>query len=164
MLQECGVFLERARRHRGAEAYGAAHAAELSTRMSTQIAPELNALTYEVIGIAMEIHTEVGSGMREGVYEKLLATRLRQAEHNVAVQHPVRIQVGRERFDQAFRVDLLVDDVLVIEVKAATAITAENIRQVASYLRFMKLDLGLILNFGAGSMRQGVKRVINAKR
>lgn len=130
--------------------------------MRNDVTPQLNALTFEVIGLAMRVHTELGTGLREGVYEKVLATRLREAGHRVRSQAEIRIQIGSDRFDRAFRVDLIVDDLLLIEVKCAKAIDSQHIRQVASYLRFMKLQLGLILNFAAPSLRDGIRRVINS--
>ena len=132
--------------------------------MHTGADSELNALSYEVIGLAMRIHTELGAGMRESVYEGVLATRLREAGHRIRVQTDIRIRIGSDRFDRAFRADLIIDDLLLIEVKCVRGISAEHIKQVASYLRFTKLPLGLVLNFAAPSMRQGIKRVINTRK
>lgn len=124
---------------------------------------ELNRLSYAVIGAAMLVHSELGPGLKETVYEAALAAELRKRQHQVHEQTVIPIVVGDRRIREGFKVDLIVDSKLLLEIKADTLIRREHIKQVASYLRFTNLQLGLILNFGASSLRRGIKRVINTR-
>ena len=121
----------------------------------------INELSYAVIGAAMRVHSEFGPGMREEVCHAALVAELRRDGRNVREQVSVPVAVGGRTIDKAFRVDLIVDDQLVVEIKCVKAIGLHDIKQVAGYLRVMGLRLGLILNFQVPSMRDGIKRVVN---
>jgi GxxExxY protein len=122
---------------------------------------ELNQLSYKVIGAAMRVHTDFGPGMKEAMYQAALAHSLRKDGHHVDEQVSVSTTVGDLRIPKAFKADLIVDRKLLIEVKSERLIRREHIKQVSVYLRLANLRLGPILNFGAGSLRNGLKRVIN---
>jgi GxxExxY protein len=118
-------------------------------------------LSHTVIGVALKIHTRFGHGMREGVYETLLAGELREQGHVVKQQVSVPLKLDGHYFNKAFTPDLVVDGILVIEVKVKSAIVDADIKQVVTYLKLMNLPMGLILNFGTTSLRYGIKRVVN---
>ena len=99
--------------------------------------------------------------MKETVYEAALAAELRKRKQEIQEQTVVSIVVGNRRIREGFKVDLIVDSKLLLEIKSDTLIRREHIKQVNTYLKFMDLRLGLILNFGANSLRRGIKRVIN---
>lgn len=124
-------------------------------------AKELTSLSYTIIGVAIRIHSQLGSGMLESVYETVMTGELRSAGHIVQQQLVVPVVYGNYNFDKAFRLDLLIDEKIIVEVKSVSAIAPEHVKQVATYLKLMNLKLGLILNFGTPAMRHGIKRVIN---
>ena len=126
-------------------------------------AKELTSLSYTIIGVAMRIHSQLGSGMMESVYETVLASELRKLGHHVQQQLAVPIQYAGFNFKKGFGLDLLVDEKIVVEIKSVSAVAPEHVKQVATYLGLMNLKLGLILNLGAPSMRYGIKRVINER-
>jgi GxxExxY protein len=124
-------------------------------------AGELNKLTFRIIGVAMRVHSELGPGLREDVYEAGLAAALHEAGHVVRQQVDIPITIAGRSFGKGARADLVVDDHVVIEVKAARGIGLHDVKQVLTYLKLLKLRVGLIFNFAAPSLREGIKRVIN---
>jgi len=121
----------------------------------------INALSYQIIGAAMRVHSEFGPGMREEVYQAALAAELRRDGHDVREQISVPIKVAGKRIGKAFRIDLLVDSLIVVEIKCVKMIGLHDIKQVAGYLMSLELKLGLILNFQVAAMRAGIKRIVN---
>lgn len=121
----------------------------------------LNELSYRIIGIAMRVHTELGPGLREEVYEAALVAEFQKEGLPVRQQVVLPITVGGRSIRKGARVDLIVDERIVIEVKAAQSIGPHHVKQIVMYLKLLDLRLGLILNFAAPSMRQGIRRVTN---
>lgn len=107
------------------------------------------------------LHRDVGSGLLESVYEVLLAEYLRECGLNVARQVRVPISHKGKVLDEAFRADLVVDRRLLIELKSAERISPVHGKQVLTYLRLMSLPLGLLMNFGQATFKEGVKRIAN---
>lgn len=120
-----------------------------------------NSLSHDVIGLAMRIHTQLGPGLFESVYETVLAGKLVEAGHHVERQRSIDITFEGMRFSNAFKIDLLIDRHLVIEVKAVEQVNALHARQLLTYLRLMNLPLGLVINFNVLRLTDGLKRVIN---
>lgn len=116
------------------------------------------------VDCGLKVHQELGPGLLEAAYEKVLAHRLRQRGLEVASQVAVPITVDGLAIDQGFRLDLLVEGQLVIEVKAIDRLQELHGRQVLTYLRFLGLPLGLLMNFSGETFRQGLKRVVNNHR
>lgn len=102
--------------------------------------------------------------MSESAYETMLAAELINSGHDVRRQVAVPLMYQNQRVGSAFKIDLLVDELIVVEIKVVKAIGLHHIRQVVTYLKAANLPLGLILNFGAPSMRYGIKRIINSPR
>jgi GxxExxY protein len=121
----------------------------------------LNELSFRIIGIAMRVHTELGTGLREEVYEAALAAELERAGHTVRRQVSMSITIAGHHIGKAARADLIVDDQIVVEVKAVRSIGLHHIRQVRTYLKLLGLKLGLIFNFDSPSLRHGIRRVVN---
>ena len=109
----------------------------------------------------MKVHTELGSGMAESAYEAVMRHALTQDGHSVRTQVLIELNYDGVRIPKAFRIDLLVEEQIIVEVKVVKSIGLHHIKQVAAYLKTTHLKLGLILNFGAPSMRYGIKRIIN---
>jgi iron complex transport system substrate-binding protein len=122
---------------------------------------EISAL---VLREAIGIHRELGPGLFESVYETVLAARLEKAAIQVRRQVPVPIVVDGLTFDVAFKIDLLVQDQLVVEIKSVEQLSKVHTKQVLTYLRLMKLPLGLLLNFSGETMKEGIRRVANDHR
>jgi iron complex transport system substrate-binding protein len=118
-------------------------------------------LSHIVIGSALRIHSGLGPGLLESVYEIVLFRDLLSQGLPVERQKPVNFTFDGYVFDRGFVADLVVDGKLLIEVKSIAKIGPVEVKQVTTYLRLMDLKLGLILNFGAASMRDGIKRIAN---
>jgi len=125
---------------------------------------KIDEISETVVRIAIGIHRELGPGLFESVYEAVLAGRLEKAGLRVVRQVTVPIIVDEMRFDAAFRIDLLVEDCLVLEVKSVEQLSKAHAKQLLTYLRLMKLPVGLLLNFSAETMRDGIRRMVNDYR
>lgn len=125
------------------------------------------ALTGEIINAAIEVHSELGCGLKEEAYEASLAWELSQRGHKVLRQVPCPVIYKGNVFCQddehPKRVDLLVDDKIVIEVKAVCAKHPVFAAQCRTYLRMLNLPTGLVLNFGFPSLKDGIENVSNSK-
>ena len=118
-------------------------------------------ITHEVIGLAMRVHRDLGPGLLESVYETVLAGKLVQLGYNVDRQKPIDIEFEQMRFDAAFRIDILVDDRLIVEIKSVEQVSKVHAKQLLTYLRLMKQPVGLLLNFGGETMKEGIRRMVN---
>lgn len=119
----------------------------------------------EIAAIAVDcgfhIHKELGPGLLESVYEIVLADALRHQGLSVQQQLPVPITFRGLAFSDAFRADLVVEGALIIEIKSVERNAPVHAKQLLTYLRLMKQPLGLLMNFGCDTFRDGVKRVVN---
>ena len=122
---------------------------------------ERDALTHDVIGAAIEVHRELGPGLLESVYEVCLCheLRLRNIECVSQVRLPVHYK-GAE-LDADFRIDILIPDRLIIEVKAVERMLGVHDAQLLTYLKLSKIRVGLLLNFNVPVLKDGVKRLVN---
>jgi iron complex transport system substrate-binding protein len=118
-------------------------------------------ITRDVIGVAMSIHRDLGPGLLESVYEAILAAKLLRMGYKVDRQKPVDIRFEDVHVEGAFRIDILVDDRLVIEIKSLDQLHKVHAKQLLTYLRLMQQPVGLILNFGGETMKEGVRRLVN---
>ncbi|MGQ0560771.1 MAG: GxxExxY protein [Gemmatimonadota bacterium] len=123
---------------------------------------DVDQLSHVVIGSALRIHTALGPGLYESVYEPVLAADLTRGGLLVERQKSMPFTFDGMVFDQGFHADLVIERKLVVEVKARRDIGPAEIRQTLTYMRLLECSLGLILNFGAASMRDGIKRVIDS--
>ncbi|HWA09687.1 MAG TPA: GxxExxY protein [Opitutaceae bacterium] len=121
-------------------------------------------LAAKVIDVGFHLHRELGPGLLESVYESILARRLADCGISVVRQQPVPIDYGGVRLDEGFRADLVVEKLLVIELKSAEQFVPVHGKQLLTYLKLMHLPLGLLLNFGAATFKEGVRRIVNDHR
>lgn len=121
----------------------------------------IDEITREVIGVAMRIHRDLGPGLLESVYETVLAGKLAKLGYKIDRQKPIDIEFEEMRFDAAFRIDILVDEKLIVEVKSIDQLNRVHAKQLLTYLRLMKQPVGLLLNFGGETMKEGVRRLVN---
>ena len=118
-------------------------------------------LSHKVIGVALEIHRELGPGLLESVYEAILFAELQKNGLKTERQKTFPLKYKSTYLEEAFRVDLLVEDKLVIEIKSVESVNNAHKKQVLTYLRCLNLRLGLLLNFGEATLQQGIARVVN---
>ena len=121
----------------------------------------LELLSSEVIDAAFHIHNNLGPGLLESVYEVVLMRALEKRGLNAERQKVVPFEYDGMRFDEGLRVDLLVEDVLVLELKSVEVLAPVHSKQLLTYLRLMDRTLGLLINFGAATFKEGCKRIVN---
>lgn len=114
-----------------------------------------------VLDEAMYIHKSIGPGMLENVYKPCLAYRLKKRGLNVETEKPIPVIFEEVRMECGYRADIIVEKSIVIETKSIDAIGPLQIAQVLTYLRFLCLRHGLILNFNTVLLKNGIKRVLN---
>lgn len=140
-----------------------AEAAE-EQRPQRAVAIPIDDLTNITIEEAIRIHRELGPGLFETVYETVLAGRLEARGLRVARQAPVPLSFDGHWFEVAFRVDILVEDRLVIEIKSIERLGKAHAKQLLTYLRLLKQPVGLLLNFSETTMKDGIRRLVNDYR
>ncbi len=109
----------------------------------------------------MHIHRDLGPGLLESVYEMVMAAKLVHMGYSVDRQKPVDIDYDGLQFTAAFRIDILVDGRLIVEIKSVEHIQKVHAKQLLTYLRLTRQSVGLILNFGGETMREGIRRLVN---
>lgn len=124
----------------------------------------VNELSHPVIGAAIEVHRPLGPGLLETAYRKCLAYELRKRGFTVVEERPVPVIYDEVHMECGFRADLIVNGMLVVELKAKSAIHPIDEAQLLSHLRLLKLHLGLLINFDEVKLVDGVRRVINGYR
>ena len=125
---------------------------------------DIDEISGDVLDVAVRLHRDLGPGLLESVYVALLAGRLEQMGYTVHRQQPVSIEFEGVRFEAAFRIDLLVDARLIVEVKSVERLSPLHGKQLLTYLRLMKQPVGLLINFGGETLKEGVRRVVNDYR
>lgn len=122
---------------------------------------ELNEISGKVVDAAYHIHVAVGPGLLESFYEKVLASDLARTGLYVERQKPISIDYNGMWFENVGYADLVVEKCLTVEIKSVSEIAVVHTKQLLTYLRLQDHRLGLLLNFGAPYMKDGIKRVIN---
>ncbi|MEN7973597.1 MAG: GxxExxY protein [Verrucomicrobiota bacterium] len=123
---------------------------------------DLNKISGNIIQAAIEVHKELGPGLLESVYRKCLSMTLRDMGHDVKEELylPVKFR-GKVVEENGYRVDLLVDDKVVVEVKSVETMKPLFSKQTGTYLKLMNLQLGLLINFNVPLLKDGIKRIVN---
>jgi GxxExxY protein len=116
-------------------------------------------LTREIIGKAIAIHRVLGPGLLESVYENFLAHELRKGGLRVEQQRPVAVEYQGQVVDLGFRPDLIVNGEVIVEVKTVEKLAPVHQAQLLSYLRLARIERGLLINFHAYALRDGIKRL-----
>jgi len=121
----------------------------------------INDLTGEVIGAAIEVHKHLGPGLLESAYEECLCHELRLMEIVYQRQKPLAINYKQVRLDCGYRLDLVVEEKVILELKSCERIEDIHKAQLLTYLKLSGLQVGLILNFNVPIMKEGIVRVVN---
>ncbi|MFL6843753.1 MAG: GxxExxY protein [Allosphingosinicella sp.] len=122
---------------------------------------DIDRITGDVLDAAIRLYKELGPGLLESVYETLLAASLARLGYHVVRQHPVDIEFDGIRFQAAFRIDILVQNALLIEVKSVDRLHAAHAKQLLTYLRLTKQPVGLLINFSGATLKEGFRRLVN---
>lgn len=118
-------------------------------------------ILQEAIHIAIQIHRELGPGLLESAYQRIVADQLRENGHTVEIEKSIPVVYGGREYSNSFRADLLVDGIVVVEIKSTERPARIHSSQVLTYLRCLNLRHGLLLNFGMERAIDGVDRILN---
>jgi len=124
-------------------------------------AEEYKALTERIIGAAIQVHRELGPGMLESAYEACLAYELKQRGMKVESQKALPLKYRDVVLDCGYRVDLLVDERVIVEIKVLEALQPVHKAQLLSYLRLSGCKVGRLINFNVDVLKRGIHRVVN---
>ena len=122
---------------------------------------DIEQVSGDVVDLAFRLHRDLGPGLLESVYEAVMTAKLGQMGYPVARQQPVDIEYEDLRFEAAFKIDLIVDRRLLVEIKSVERLNAAHGKQLLTYLRLTKQPVGLLINFGGATLKEGLKRVVN---
>jgi GxxExxY protein len=117
-------------------------------------------LSNKVLGCALEVHRELGPGLLESAYEHCLAYELNQAKIPFKLQVELPVQYKQIRLDCGYRMDLLVDDGLIVELKSVDQLLKVHEAQILTYMKLAKVEVGLLMNFNVEALRKGIKRFV----
>jgi len=123
---------------------------------------ELNQLSSEIIKAAINVHKELGPGLLESVYKKCMVLELKSMDRNAKSEVPVPIFFKDHKIDdEGFRIDLLIDDAVIVELKSVEKVRDVHKKQLLTYLKLAKKPLGLLINFNEAMLKDGITRIIN---
>lgn len=120
-----------------------------------------NDLSYEIVGVALKLHKNIGPGLLESAYENALAYDLREMGLKVKQQGPMPFIYKKMRMDVGYRIDLLIENSLIIEVKSIEVLAPVHYAQLLTYLKLSQIKLGLLMNFNCKLLKDGIHRVVN---
>ena len=121
----------------------------------------LDEITGAIVDASVKIHRDLGPGLLESVYEALLARELERRGFRVERQKVIRFEYDGMVFEQGLRVDLLVESRVVVELKSVEETTRKYSMKVRTYIRLLKLPVGLLINFGGETLKEGLRRIVN---
>ncbi len=121
----------------------------------------LDNITGEIVDAAYKLHRGLGPGLLESVYETVLARDLQRRGLRIERQKPISFEYDGLHFNEGLRVDLMVEAQVVIEIKSVVRLPPVHAKQVLTYLRLLNLPVGLLINFGAPTLKEGLHRIVN---
>jgi GxxExxY protein len=122
---------------------------------------DIDRISGDVVDVAIRLHRELGPGLLENAYEMLLARRLETMGYAVARQRAIDLEFEGVRIEAAFRIDLLVDERLLVEIKSVERLAPVHAKQLLTYLRITQQPVGLLINFGGETLKEGIRRLVN---
>ncbi len=117
-------------------------------------------MSNRVIGCAIEVHRHLGPGLLESAYEQCLAHELKVADIPFRLQHAVPVEYKGVHLDCGYRIDVLVDDKIIVEVKSVDALAAVHQAQLLTYMKLAGIPIGLLINFNVRVLKDGIKRMV----
>jgi GxxExxY protein len=121
---------------------------------------DINQITHEILDSAYKVHTSLGPGLLESAYKTCLAYELRKKGLKIEEEKPVPVIYEGVKLDCGYRLDLLVEDAVVVELKTVDSFSDVHFAQILTYLRFADKKVGLLINFNVKSLRDGIKRFV----
>ena len=128
---------------------------------STSKRDRLNALSYKIIAAAIQVHSKLGPGLLERIYRECLVYELHCSRLQIVTERVIPIRYKELVLDGRYRIDLIVEDAVVVEVKAVDHLAPVHFAQVLSYVRLDAKPLGLLINFNVAKLSHGIRRVAN---
>ncbi|TFH40003.1 MAG: GxxExxY protein [ANME-2 cluster archaeon] len=122
-----------------------------------------NEIAHKIIGAALNVHRQLGPGLLESAYLECLVFKLTQSGLYVEKEKSMPLVFENVRMDHGYRIDILVENKVVVEIKSINALDDVHLAQILTYLRLGKYKLGLLINFNVKLLKQGIKRIINGQ-
>jgi GxxExxY protein len=122
---------------------------------------DLDDITGAIVDASLHIHRDLGPGLLESVYETVLARTLVRRGLRVERQKAIRFEYDGLVFEEGFRADLVVEDHVIVELKSVECLARAHAKQLLTYLKLTNLPVGLLINFGAPTLREGLRRIVN---
>jgi len=120
-----------------------------------------NEITNLIIGAAIQVHSALGPGLLESAYTACLFSELEELGLKVKKEHPLQLLYKKTALDVGYRIDLLVEDKIVVELKAVEELNDLHLAQMITYLKLANCEIGLLINFNVLKLKNGIKRVAN---
>lgn len=120
-----------------------------------------NEISYKIIGIAIELHKSLGPGLLESVYENTFAYDLRESGLEVKQQVPMPLVYKEVKMDTGYRLDLLIENKVIVEIKSIETLAPVHFSQTLTYLKLSNVKLGLLINFNTDKLKSGIHRIVN---
>lgn len=127
-----------------------------------ELSTELNALSYKIIGLAIEVHRHLGPGLLESTYQACLFYEIKKEGLKVEKEVSLPITYKEIKLEQGYRIDLLIENKLVVELKTVEIFTAVHSAQILTYLKLGNYPLGLLINYNSSILKNNIKRFINS--
>ncbi|MGS0683079.1 GxxExxY protein [Shewanella sp. 125m-7] len=121
---------------------------------------QFSELSHQVIGCAIEVHKQLGPGLLESAYEQCLAHELTSNRIPFKIQHPIPVEYKGIKLDCGYRIDLLIDNTIILELKSINRIKSIHEAQLLTYMKLAQINVGLLINFNVLTLKNGVKRFI----
>ncbi|MBU4344129.1 MAG: GxxExxY protein [Desulfobacteraceae bacterium] len=121
---------------------------------------EFDELSNQVIGCALEVHRNLGPGLLESTYEQCLAYEMNVAGMPFKLQHPLPVEYKKIKLDCGYRIDMLVDNSIIIELKSVDKILPIHQAQLLTYMKLASISIGLLINFNVKYLKDGIKRMV----
>lgn len=121
----------------------------------------LNGITEQIIGAAIEVHRVLGPGLLESAYSTCLVFELRERGFRVEQERPLPVVYKSVKLDCGYRLDLVVENLVIVEIKAVERLNSVHEAQLLSYLRLYGCKVGLLINFHVSMLKQGIRRIVN---
>jgi GxxExxY protein len=121
---------------------------------------DLNKISYDIIGCAYKVHSKLGPGLLESTYQICLEYELKKMNYLVEVEKALPVVYDDIKLDAGYRIDLMVNKSVIVELKSVEAINDIHVAQILTYLKLSNVKLGLLINFNVKDLKQGIKRFV----
>jgi len=120
----------------------------------------LNKISYDIIGCSYKVHSALGPGLLESTYEACLAYELKKTNYKVEIQKPLPVIYESVKLEVGYRIDIMVENSVIVELKSVEAINDVHIAQILTYMKLSHTKLGLLINFNVKDLKKGINRFV----